>query len=306
MGGSLVARLVAGGHDVIVLTRSARPDRPSVRHVAWSPDGSAGLWSTEIDGADAVVNLAGEDIGRGRWTETRKTLLRQSRILSTRSLVAAVRRASPRPPVFLNTSAVGYYGDTADEPVDESFPPGSDFLATLCVDWEAEAHASAALGCRLTIVRSGVVLAPDGGALERMKRPFQLFVGGPLGSGRQFISWIHLDDWTALVSRAVQEPQFSGILNATAPNPVPNLEFSRAIGRALQKPSWLPVPRLALRVLLGEIADVALFSGQRAVPKRPLELGFTFRYSEIDAAMSAALGARSRYWSSSSSTTGSG
>jgi len=305
LGRSLVAQLGAAGDEVIILTRSVQPDRPSVRHVAWNPDGSAGPWSTEIDGADAVVNLAGEDIAGRRWTENRKTVLRQSRILSTRSLVAAVRRAAHKPPVFLNTSAVGYYGDTGDEPVDESFPPGSDFLATLCVDWEAEAHAVAALGCRLIIVRSGLVLATRGGVLERLKRPFQLFAGGPLGSGRQFVSWIHLDDWTALAVRALQESQVSGTLNATAPNPVTNLEFSRAIGRALQRPSWLPVPRLALRVLLGEIVDVALFSGQRVLPKRPLDQGFTFRYSDIDAAMAATLGARSRYWAASGSTPGS-
>ena len=289
LGRALTAQLAAGGHDVVVLTRRAGPSSGGVRTVAWSPDGRAGEWAREIDGADAVVNLAGEGIADKRWSAARKDALRQSRILSTRSLVAAIRAAARRPSVFVSGSAVGYYGATGDDALDESFPPGSDFLATLCVDWEAEAQAASALGCRVVIVRTGVVLAREGGALKQLLPPFQWFVGGPVAPGTQWMSWIHRDDWVALVAWAIANAQVAGVVNATAPNPVRNAEFSKALGRALDRPSWLPVPGLALRVLVGELADVALVRGQRVLPARASQLGFPFVYPEIDAAMRSAV-----------------
>lgn len=291
LGRPLAAHLSARGHDVVTLTRGgATPSSGPARSVAWTPDGRAtGAWPAALDGADVVINLAGAGIADKRWTTSRKEELRSSRILSTRSLVAAIRGAAKKPAVFVQGSAVGYYGTPKGEPRDESFPPGSDFLATLAVDWEAEARPAEALGCRVVLVRSGVVLARDGGAVKKMRLPFLFFVGGPIGSGRQYLSWIHRDDWIALVAWIIDTPGAQGAMNATSPNPVTNFEFSRALGRALHRPSWLPVPGLALRALVGQAADVALLRGQRVVPKRALELGFVFTYPEIGLAMRAAV-----------------
>ena len=305
LGRPLVNRLAVALHDVVVLTRGpAGPRVGSIRSVTWTPDGEIpptragraeagsgrfGDWSTEVDGADAIINLAGEGIADRRWTVARKNVLRRTRMWSTRSLVAAVRAAAVKPPVFLSGSAVGYYGSTGDRTLDESSPPGSDFLAKLCVDWEAEAREAAALGCRVVTLRSGLVLARDGGALKKLLPPFQLYAGGPISSGRQFMSWIHRDDWIEMVMWALDTRAVAGALNATAPNPVTNAEFSRELGRALNRPSWLPVPALALRLLVGEIAPVALVGGQRVMPKRALAHGFTFRYPELAAALAAVL-----------------
>lgn len=294
LGRPLCRALAAAGHTVVVLTRGQAMVPGASRTVEWAPDRPAGsdppdAWVREIDGADAVVNLAGAGLADRRWTEARKDVLRASRILATRNLVAAVRAARTRPSVFLSGSAVGFYGATGDAALDESFPPGSDFLATLCVHWEAEAHAAAALGCRVVIVRTGIVLGRDGGALKKLLPPFRLFVGGPIASGRQQMSWIHRDDWVALIRWALERPSVSGVFNATAPHAVTNREFSRALGRALRRPSWLPVPAFALRLLVGEIADVALVAGQRVVPTRATDAGFTFQYPDIDAAMRAAI-----------------
>jgi uncharacterized protein len=296
LGRALTARLIAGGHDVVVFTRQSSSTQGRVRRVAWRPDGSAPPveagrptgWAAEIDGADAIVNLAGEGIADKRWTKARKQALVESRTLSTRSLVAAVRATARRPPVFIQASGVGYYGTTADEILDESAPPGSDFLAQLCLTWEAEARAVEALGARLVIVRNGVVLARHGGALKKMLPPFLFFVGGPIASGRQYLSWIELEDWTGLLSWAIATTSASGVFNATAPEPVTSAQFSRALGRAVHRPSWLPVPAFALRVMVGELADAGLINGQRVVPKRALDLGFTFSYPAIDAALAAA------------------
>jgi uncharacterized protein (TIGR01777 family) len=294
LGRPLCRALAAAGHTVVVLTRGQAIVPGASRTVEWAPERPAGSgppdpWGREIDGADAVVNLAGAGLADRRWTEARKDVLRSSRILATRNLVAAIRAAKTRPSVFLSGSAVGFYGATGDAVLDESFPPGSDFLATLCVHWEAEAHAAAALGCRVVIVRTGIVLGRDGGALKKLLLPFRLFVGGPIASGQQQMSWIHRDDWVAMIRWALERPSVSGVFNATAPHPVTNREFSQALGRALRRPSWLPVPAFALRLLVGEIADVALVAGQRVAPTHATDAGFTFHYPAIDAAMRAAI-----------------
>jgi uncharacterized protein (TIGR01777 family) len=285
LGQALARRLEDAGHDVVVLTRDATRTRPGVagRPVTWDPDTAVGAWTAEVDGADAVVNLAGAGLADRRWTDDRKAELRESRISSTRHLVTAVREAARRPSVFLQASAVGFYGtDETGREMDESFPPGNDFLARLCVAWEAEAHPVAALGCRLVILRNGVVLAPDGGAGRKLRLPFKLFVGGPIASGRQYVSWIHRDDWVAMAAWALTNADVSGVLNATSPNAVTNEELSRAIGRALRRPSWLRVPGFALRALVGEMAGPALIRGQRVVPRRAVELGFRFARPDID------------------------
>lgn len=304
LGQALAARLAHDGHDVVVLTRRVNAPTGTGRQVVWRPDGGSnrlpdsdipgtqemdtGAWAREIDGAGAVVNLTGEGLASRRWSASRKAVLRRSRILPTRSLVGAIRAATTPPPVFIQCSGVNYYGTSEDEIIDESFPPGSDFLATLTVDWEAEARAAEALGCRVVIVRNGVVLGRKGMALRKMMPAFRWFVGGPLGSGRQYVSWIHVDDWTAMMVWAMTTPAVSGAINATAPEPVTNAVFSRALGRALHRPSFMRVPGFVLRLVTGEVADAVLLKGQRVVPKRALELGFTFAHPSVDEAMKTA------------------
>lgn len=298
LGSALVHRLAAVGHQIAILTRrpgadSARPER--IRTIAWNPTGasqpaSRDEWVREIDGADAVINLAGAGIADKRWSPRRKQEIRESRVFATRALVDAVRAASQRPRVFVQGSAVGYYGATAaDTTFDESSPPGDDFLGQTCVAWEAEARPVSTLGCRLIIVRTGIALAADGGPLVEMKRPFMFFAGGPIGSGRQYISWVHRDDWIDLVIWVLTTASAQGVFNAAAPEPVTNTRFSRALGRALHRPSWLPVPPMALRLAFGELAEMLLL-GQRVVPARALAEGFTFRFPQIDTALADLLG----------------
>lgn len=287
LGQALCKGLAERGHAVVVLTRGAMPDAAQARHVTWPADDLPGPWRDHINGANVVINLAGAGIADKRWNAARKALLRNSRIMATRALVSAIRDAASRPQAFLSGSAIGYYGAQAEDgpDLDESAPAGSDFLARLVVDWEAEAHAAAALDCRVVIVRTGIVLSRSGGALQKMIPPFRFFVGGPIGSGRQVMSWIHLRDWVAMMVWLAEHPSASGIYNATAPQPVTNAEFSKALGAALGRPSWIPAPGFALKLIVGEMAGPALLAGQRVVPGRALDGGFTFRFPEIDAAM---------------------
>lgn len=293
LGTPLVERLTGLGHEVVVLTRSpghASDRPPRVRDVQWNPMASAGPeskddWTRVLDGADAVINLAGAGIADKRWSAARKREIRDSRVFATRALAEAVRAAAKRPDVFVQGSAVGFYGATLDDTIfDESGPPGHDFLGKTCVAWEAEAQPIAAMNCRLVILRTGIALANDGGPLVEMKRPFSFFAGGPIGNGRQYISWVHREDWIALVNWSLSTPAASGIFNASAPEPVTNAAFSSALGRAMRRPSWLPVPRIALRMAFGELAEL-LVLGQRVVPARALADGFNFKYPEIEAAL---------------------
>lgn len=295
LGQALSKGLSARGHEIVVLTRGAGRDSADTRHVTWPAEDAPGPWRDEIDGAAAVINLAGASIAGKRWNASRKEFLRSSRILATRALVSAIRAATSRPQVLLSGSAIGFYGAQPEDgpELDESAPPGSDFLATMAVDWEAEAHPATALGCRVIIMRTGIVLARGGGALQKMMPPFQFFVGGPIGSGRQVMSWIHLRDWAAMMAWLVEHRSAAGAYNVTAPHPVTNAEFSKALGAALGRPSWLRVPGFALNILVGELAGVALLAGQRVVPRRALDAGFSFEYPEITAAMSSAVHHRS-------------
>src|SRR5580698_7195582 len=290
LGRPLASRLALSGHDVCVLTRGERLGRSGrgLRYVTWQPDGTiplaartaptpdgirgrTGDWSNELDEVDAIVNLSGAGLADERWTSARKATLLASRTLPTRSLVTALRHTSSRPKVFIQASAIGYYGAHGDEPLDESSPAGSDFLAQLCVAWEREAAQAASSGCRIVFLRTGLALAKDGGLLRRMLPPFQWSVGGRLGSGRQVMSWIHRDDWTSMVTWALETPEVSGPLNATAPKPVTNAEFTRALARAVHRPAWVMVPPFVLRTMVGaELADVAILAGQRVLPRRAL------------------------------------
>jgi uncharacterized protein (TIGR01777 family) len=291
LGNALAWTWAEEGHDVRVLTRGlpageARHEsgtgKPGITRVGWVPDGSPAP-AAEIDGTNAVINLAGESIAGRRWTPARKQLLRDSRVLPTRSLTAAIAAAAAPPAVFVSASGAGYYGDRGNEPLSENAGPGDDFLAHLCVEWEAEAAAAARPGLRLVMLRSGIALEKSGGALPQMARPFRLFAGGPLASGRQYFPWIHRHDWLEMVRWIVDTPGVSGPVNVTAPHPVTNAEFARALGRALHRPAIVPAPRFALKVALGELAD-ALLASQRVLPGAALAHGYHFRYPEIDIA----------------------
>lgn len=289
LGSALCRSFATDRHEAVVLSRSRRSPAgaPGSRSIAW--DGrTLGDWADEIDGADAIVNFAGESIAQGRWNAERKRSLRASRVEPTAVLVQAIERARRRPAVLANASAVGYYGDRGDETVTERDPPGSDFLARLVIDWEAAAQRAADLGVRVVLLRQGVVLGSGGGALPRITLPFRLFVGGPIGSGMQWVSWVHIEDVVGLFRLAIDCPDANGPMNVTAPEPVRYRDFAAAVGRALGRPSWLPVPPLGLRAALGELAE-ALLAGQRACPAVAQRLGYTFREADLDRALHRAL-----------------
>jgi len=298
LGSPLAEMYAEDGHDVRLLTRglAAGESRhepgtgvPGISRVGWKPDGRSGPWAAAISGADAVINLAGASIGDKRWSPQRKAELRDSRLLATRSLATAIAEAPVAPRLFISGSAVGFYGPSSDEPKTESSPAGGDFLAHLCEDWEAEARKGAREGTRLAIIRTGVVLEKSGGALARMILPFRLFAGGPMGSGRQYLSWIHRLDWIEIVRWIVQTPEAEGLFNLTAPHPVTNREFARMLGRALKRPALLPAPGFALKIVLGEFANSVL-TGQRVLPAHAQALGYHFRYPELDIAFRGIFG----------------
>ena len=284
LGSALTRRLLRDGHTVAVLTR-----RPShVADVGWNPDAPGEPWAGIVGAADAVVNLAGESIAGRRWTRARKAALVDSRIRTTRALAAAIAAAPQPPAVLLSGSAIGIYGAHGDEPVTEITPPGDDFLASLCVAWEREAVAAAA-STRVVLLRTGVVLAREGGALPQMALPFRLFAGGPMGSGRQCVAWVHLEDWVEMVRWALLTGAVSGPLNITAPHPVANRELATAIGRVLHRPALLPAPAFALRLALGEMAG-AVLTGACVLPAKAQALGFTFRHPRIEPALRSLYG----------------
>lgn len=281
LGRKLGQRLVAEGHRVQTLTR-----RPATtpHQITWDPDGSPGGLATYLEGADAVVNLAGENLAEGRWTAARKAALVASRILPTRSLARAINACVTPPRVFVSASAVGYYGPHGDEPVTEATPAGTDFLARICVDWEHEARAAETSHTRLAIIRSGVVLATDGGALKKMLLPFRLGLGATLGAGTQYFSWIHADDWASMAWWLIRSADAAGAFNATAPAPVDNHTFTKTLGRVLGRPAVLKAPAFAMRIAMGEMADM-LLHGQRAMPVRAEQAGFQFTHRALEPAL---------------------
>jgi uncharacterized protein (TIGR01777 family) len=287
IGRALAADLAAGGYEVILLSRAPRrvTGLPAgVRAEGWDGRTAAG-WGPLADGAQAIVNLAGENLGAGRWTAQRKRRIRDSRLNAGRAVVEAVQAAAHVPRVVVQSSAVGYYGPSqGDRELGEEAPPGSDFLARVCVEWEASTAPVEAMGVRRVVTRSGVVFHAAEGALPRMLLPFKLFVGGPLGGGRQPLSWIHIADEVAAIRFLMEKEEAAGAFNLAAPHPLTNAEFGRAAGRALGRPAWLPAPAFALRLALGEVATMVL-DGQRVVPRRLLAMGFTFRFPEAEAAL---------------------
>jgi uncharacterized protein (TIGR01777 family) len=286
IGGRLVAALQERGDEVTVLTRDPSKVGGGVEAHAWDP-GAGPAPAAALEGRDAVIHLAGEKVDQ-RWSDDAKRRIHDSREQGTRRLVDGLRAVTERPATLVSASAVGYYGPHGDEPVAEDTPPGDDFLARVCVTWEAEAGKAGELGVRVVHVRTGVVLDKGGGALSKMLPFFKLAVGGPVAGGRQYMPWIHADDVVGIYLKALDDGRWSGAVNATAPEPVTNAAFSKALGRALHRPAFLPVPALAVRVLYGEMAEIVV-EGQNAVPQRAIELGYRHQHPDLDQALKAAL-----------------
>jgi uncharacterized protein len=294
VGSGLVQRLHQEGHRILVLTRNTAFAQkvfpaeafPNVEIVAYTPTVS-GSWQKAIALCDSVVHLAGEPIGEGRWTPERKQEILNSRKLGTQKIVEAIVNANPKPTVLVNASAIGYYGTSETASFDETSLSGKDFLAQVCQAWEAEARNVKDAGVRLVILRFGIVLG-NGGALGKMIPPFKLFAGGPIGSGRQWFSWIHVDDLVNLIVQALTKPEIEGVYNATAPKPVRMADLSQALGRVMNRPSWLPVPAFAIEALLGDGAIVVL-EGQQVIPKRTVETGFEYKYPNLQSALTEIL-----------------
>lgn len=284
IGTELCARLLQQGHALTLLTRGAPPDRSTEtkRWLHWTP-GTLRDWDAALDGADGVINLAGEPIAAKKWTYAQRHRIEESRIDATNNLVRACANAKKRPKVFISASAVGYYGPRGDEVITEEAPAGHDFLSQLCSAWEAQAVKAEALGIRVVRLRIGIVLG-RGGALTKMAEPFRYFVGGKLGSGEQWMSWIHLEDVIGLIVRILEDPGIKGPVNATAPNPVRNLEFCKTLGSVMHRPCWMQVPGFALRLALGDMADM-LLTGQRVIPATAEKFGYHFQYQDVESAL---------------------
>lgn len=289
IGKAVCKELLARGYEVVVFSRnpvSARQKVPdAANYVAWEP-AENGPWTAYIDGAWGIINLAGASIGGRRWNDEYKRQIRDSRVIGTRGLVNAIAAAREKPHVLINGSAVGYYGPRDATPRDESAAPGNDFQALVCRDWEAAATEAERFGVRTVLLRSGVVLDRRGGALAQLTLPFLFFVGGPILPGTQWFSWIHLADEVGMILFALEHEDVRGPLNATAPAPQTNRDFSAALGYALGRPSWLPIPGFAIRLLVGEFAN-SVITGQRVLPKKALESGYEFRYSTSAEALRA-------------------
>jgi uncharacterized protein (TIGR01777 family) len=303
IGRALSENLIADGHDVTVLSRSPERARSTeraggladgVRVEGWDARTAQG-WGQLADGADAIVNLAGSSIaGQGffpsRWTDKQRRLIRESRLNSSLAVMEAVTQAEQKPRVVIQASGVGYYGYRGDEALTEESGPGDDWAARFTAEeWEPSTASVEEMGVRRVVARTGVVLSTEDGALPRLLLPFRLFVGGPMGNGKQWVSWIHLEDQARALRFLIENEEAQGAINITSPNPVTNGELAKAIGKVMGRPSWIPVPGFALRLAFGEVAEVVL-KGQRAVPQRLLDLGFEFRFAAAEATMKDLLG----------------
>ncbi|MGH9685404.1 MAG: TIGR01777 family oxidoreductase [Candidatus Acidiferrales bacterium] len=287
VGRELSAALLADGHTVCRLVRPGSPE--AAGDVRWDPE-SGTVDVRAMEGCDAIVNLNGASIGQRRWTDSRKAVLRRSRVNSTRVLIDSLSRLKQKPRLLVSASAVGYYGNRGDEILTESSDPGTDFLAKLACDWESEALRAEREGIRTVILRFGVILSAKGGALPQMMRPFKLGIGGRVGNGRQWMSWIALDDVIEIIRAAISNERCSGAMNAMAPNPAQNAEFTRALATVLRRPAIFAVPAFALRLAFGEMADALLLTSQRARPVKLLTAGYDFRLLQLEPALRAILG----------------
>ncbi|GIV65055.1 MAG: NAD-dependent dehydratase [Bellilinea sp.] len=285
IGSALARHYLEKGQEVYILSRrgSSAVLPAGAKGVEWDAQSARG-WGDLMNEMDVVINLTGENLGAGRWTEQRKQRFYTSRIQSGKALIEAMRQAVRKPGVLVQSSAVGYYGDGGEQVLDESSPPGKDFLAGLCVDWEDSTREAEFMGVRRIVLRTGVVLAEGADVLNRLLLPFRLFVGGPLGNGKQWLPWIHMADVVGAVDFLVENPNLAGVFNLSAPQPVQNATFGKTLARILRRPYWLPAPAFALKLLLGEMSKLVL-EGQRAIPKRLIEAGYPFRFSEHEAAL---------------------
>ena len=290
LGKHLVPKLLAKGHNVTLISR-----RPEIVRRKIVPFVEVKEWSTPeklgslLEGTDAFVNLAGESIGAKRWSASRKDEILTSRIETTRTIVETIGKMSKKPSVLLSASAVGYYGNVENEEVTETHPPGKDFLADVCVRWEAEAMKVGRLGVRVVLPRTGIVLANNGGALQKMLVPFRLFAGGPLGSGNQWFPWIHIEDEINAIIYTLEHPAISGPINLVAPEAITMRQFCSALGSAMRRPSWAPVPSFVLKVVLGEMAEALVLGGQKVVSRKLIESGYRIKFSRIDEALAEIL-----------------
>lgn len=283
IGKALTKSLVSDGHDVVILTRGTNSD--SVSHVTYARwDGrTTGEWVSHIDGADAVVNLTGENLSSGLWTKARKQAILNSRVDAGKAITEAIQQAAKKPSVLVQSSGVGFYGTRQSGLLAEDAPSGDDFLAHVSREWEASTQPVEAMGVRRVVIRTAVVLSNKGGALDRLLLPFKLFVGGPLGSGKQWMSWIHMKDQVRAICFLIENPAASGAFNLSA-EPVTNHEFSRITGKIMKRPAFIRVPAIALRLLLGEMSTVVL-DGQRVSAEKLTRLGFKFDYPDLDSAL---------------------
>ena len=294
VGSRLVEQLNTLGHQILVFTRNPSKAKTvfptstftNLEIVQYEPQES-GVWQQSVSGCDAVINLAGEPIAE-RWSPQQKQKILDSRQIGTRKIVQAIAMAETKPQVLVSGSAIGYYGTSETTAFDESSSSGTDFLAQVCQSWEAEAQKVTEYGVRLVIPRIGIVLA-NGGALGKMIGPFKMFAGGPIGSGKQWFSWIHRDDLVGLITKAVEDSSMSGIYNATAPNPVRMGKLCQTLGEVMNRPSWLPVPDFVLEVMLGDGAIVVL-EGQQVLPKQTQQSGFSYKYPELKPALAEIVG----------------
>lgn len=286
IGSAVCDALLARGDEVVGVSRDperARRTNPTVSWHAWNPI-SERPPASALAGVEGVINVIGEPIDQ-RWTDEAKQRIRASRERATKNLVDAISAAEPRPKALVSQSAVGYYGDRGDALVDESTEPGSTFDAQVCVAWESAAHEAEKAGVRVVVIRSGLVLHPEGGLLKQLLLPFRLGVGGPVAGGGQYMSWVHIDDEVRLLLWALDDDRASGTYNGTAPNPAPNREFSKVLGRVLGRPAVVPVPKLALKARFGGELGEVVTGGQRVVPRRALDAGFEFRHPELEPAL---------------------
>ena len=289
IGRALCHALTEEGHRIVGVSRSSRKLAGLEVAEMHEWDSQAGPPpEAALDQVDAVINLAGEPIAAKRWSDQQKKAIRDSRIVTTRNLVEGMRRAQRQPQVFVSGSAVGYYGNRGDQQLEETSSPGRGFMSEVCQEWEREAARASELGIRVALVRTGVVLSADGGALEKMLPPFKMGVGGRLGSGKQWFPWIHIDDIVGIFKHTIQNSQINGPINGAAPQGATNAEFTRELGRALHRPAFLPVPEFALRALMGEMANV-LFDSQRVIPAAALASGYEFHYPQLGPALTDVL-----------------
>lgn len=281
IGSAVVDQLWSQYHSLSLLSRNPPREINVAKKewLVWNP-GVPGDWEYCVDGADGIINLAGEPLAAKRWTEARKEKIRSSRLDSTRALVRAIAKAKIKPKFLINASAVGYYGARGDEAITEESASGTDYLARVCVEWEAEAKKAESEGARVVLLRTGIVLDRGRGALAKMVPPFKFFAGGPLGSGNQWMPWIHIEDQVGLLLFLMNNENAHGPFNCTAPNPVTMAEFSKTLGETLNRPSWATVPGGVLALVLGEMSEI-LLNGQRALPQAALKLGYQFRYPHL-------------------------